>query len=120
MRTIFKTLSIVGLLSAAGIASASGVASTFRVNVPFAFTVGSEQLPAGAYTVEERDSGVVLVTGNGQGALLLTVPSEKANASLNTGLVFQAGHLAAIQTDGGATRAVPMHVTPERTLAMSR
>ncbi|MBV8550897.1 MAG: hypothetical protein JOY54_06325 [Acidobacteriaceae bacterium] len=120
MKKMFQAFSLLGVLALAGVASAAGMATTFRITVPFAFTVGTEELPAGTYTVEKTDSGVVLIVSHAQGAAVLTVPSQVAKAGVNTGLVFQGGHLVAVQIDGEGTRGIPARTTLDRSLTVSQ
>jgi hypothetical protein len=63
-RNLIGTLSLVALsllLTAAGAAAQSAV----QANVPFAFRVGTAQLPAGTYRIKAGDQSLIVI-GNGQ------------------------------------------------------
>jgi hypothetical protein len=73
---IKRTVAVVGVLLASVVAAQAG---TIEVKVPFAFVVGSTQMPAGTYRLE-RDSSrssVMLIRGehgNTAQAFVLTTP----------------------------------------------
>ena len=50
--------------------------NSLQVNVPFAFTVGSEKMPAGAYMVQTSESGLVMLQGSGHAVTFLSTPFE--------------------------------------------
>jgi hypothetical protein len=59
-RNLIGTLSLVALsllLTAAGAAAQSAV----QANVPFAFRVGTAQLPAGAYRIKAGDQSLIVI-----------------------------------------------------------
>ena len=120
MKKLFQTLGVFTVLAFAGMASAAEVGTAFRIDVPFAFTVGTQQLPAGSYLVQESNSGVLLITGQGTGAAVLSIPSEVAKTGVPTGLVFTKSRLTAVQVSGEGTRSVLSHPPTERGLALSR
>jgi hypothetical protein len=77
------------------VSSVSANAGTLEVNVPFAFMVGSQQMPAGVYRIEHdiwMPSSVVLLRGqDGNTAQLFvqTTPLHEANPAGNVpALVF--------------------------------
>jgi hypothetical protein len=83
MRSLMKGALLGAAMMCASAAAAS--AGTLEVNVPFAFMVGSQQMPAGVYRIE-RDAGmpssVVLIRGqHGNNAQLFvqTTPLNGAN-----------------------------------------
>ena len=120
MTKLFQTLAVLAVLAFTGTASAADVGTEFRISVPFAFTVGTQQLPAGSYLVQQTNSGVVLITGQGTGAAVLSLPSEMTKTGVPTGLVFSKNHLTAVQVSGEGTRSVLSRETSDRTLALSR
>jgi hypothetical protein len=96
---IKRTIVVVGVLLASAVAAH---AQTLEVNVPFAFLVGSQQMPAGTYRLERNSSmssSVLLLRGEhgnraqafvqttpmqgispaGDAAALVFVPDEGAN-----------------------------------------
>src|SRR5205807_2213376 len=64
MKRMIPTLALLTLavLIALPAAMAQGVA--LKANIPFAFTVGDQPLPAGEYTVSSPVSGLIRVTNN--------------------------------------------------------
>ena len=120
MKKLFQTLAVLAVLAFAGSASAADVGTEFRVNVPFAFMVGTQQLPAGYYLVQESNSGLLLITGEGTGAAVLSIPAEMTKTGVPTGLVFSKNHLTAVEVSGEGTRSVLSHEAPGRSVALSR
>jgi len=118
MSKMFQTAMVLSVLVFAGIASAAD--NAFRVNVPFAFTVGNQQFAAGTYLVQQTNSGVVLITGEGRGAAVLSVPKDLTTPGVSTGLVFTNSHLTAVQVDGDGTRAIPMHASEDHKLVLGQ
>lgn len=120
MKKMFQTLIVFAVLAFAGTASAAEVGTAFRITVPFAFTVGMQHLAAGTYLVQETNSGVLLITGEGTGAAVLSMPSAIGKLGVPTGLVFTKNRLVAVQVRGEGTRSVLSHETSDRGLALSR
>jgi hypothetical protein len=120
MKKMFQTFALLAALALAGIAYAAEIGTAFRIHVPFAFTVGTQQLAAGDYLVQQSDSGLLLITGQRTGAAVISLPSEMAKPGVSTGLVFSNSRLVAVQVSGEGTRAVPSHQIQERSLTLSR
>jgi hypothetical protein len=120
MKKIFQTCAAFAVLALACAAYAAGNGTSFRIHVPFAFTVGSQPLAAGDYLVQESDSGLVLIIGAGTGAAAISIPSDNVKLGVPTGLVFSNNHLVAVKVNGEGTRAIPSHQPQERTIALSR
>ncbi|MBV8068669.1 MAG: hypothetical protein JO270_02095 [Acidobacteriaceae bacterium] len=119
MKKMFQALTVFAMLAFAGLASAADIGNSFRIHVPFAFTVGPKQFAAGDYLVQQTDSGLLFVTGGGTGVAVISIPSEMTRTGVSTGLVFSNSRLVAVQVNGEGTRAVPTGVTQERTIALS-
>ncbi len=47
-----------------------------QVHVPFAFMVGTQQFAAGDYRVQQADSGVLFVQGEGKAVAAITLPAD--------------------------------------------
>lgn len=120
MNKMFQTLTVLFVLAFAGLLSAADMGTAFRIHVPFAFTVGTQQLAAGDYLVQQSNSGVLLITGQGTGAAVLSIPSEMTKTGVPTGLVFTKSHLVAVQVTGEGTRSILTHETRGRGIALSR
>ena len=123
MKNICKFVGLVSALAlGTAIASAANAADAMRVNVPFTFVVSGKVFPAGQYTVQETDTGVILVQGQGTAAVALSIPGVQAKADSLPGLHFRASngqeYLVAVDSDAGS-RAVPMHALETRTLTLS-
>jgi len=82
MRSLMKGALVGAAMLFASAAAAN--AGTLEVNVPFAFMVGSQQMPAGVYRIE-RDlwmpSSVVLIRGQHGNAVRLFVQTTPLNGA---------------------------------------
>ena len=89
-------LGVAMLFSFAGVARAE----TLEVKIPFAFTVGGKQLPAGAYRIEratETSSSILRIEGeHGTRAQMLvqTTPMQGMNPVREPALIFVPGETA--------------------------
>ena len=113
------------LLAAAAIAvgistfSQAQEENSWRVNVPFDFTVRHTHLPAGTYTVQESGKIVMLTSMNGKTANVLTNSEYIAKPASKSSLTFQvdggAYDLIQIQNMGSGTalNAVTSKRTPK-------
>jgi hypothetical protein len=123
MKNICKILCLLGALTlGTTIAWPAGIVDSLRVNVPFSFVVAGKMFPAGQYTVQETDSGVILVRGVGTAAVVLSIPHSPAKLDNFPALRFTAsngqGYLIAV--DGqNSSRMIPLPATGTRTLTLS-
>ena len=78
---------------AVGSASAAQAEDRVDVEVPFAFVVNGEQLPAGTYDVMEMSDGpnvLVIRSADGRKAVsMLTIPSTSSNEESDPKLLFE-------------------------------
>jgi hypothetical protein len=124
MKNFCKFVGLMGALAlGTTIASAASAADSIHVNIPFSFVVAGKVFPAGQYTVQQTDSGVILVQGNKTSAIALSYPAAPAKGESVPALHFTASngqeYLAAV--DGySMTRAVPVHAVETRTLSLSK
>ena len=89
-RNLIGTLSLVGISLLLNINSAYAQ-SVAQANVPFAFNVGSSQLPAGSYKITFEDlSGIVTIRNSTTGAALLHLGQREYFGDKSRKLVFQA------------------------------
>jgi len=83
MRSLMKGAALIGAAMLFAPASAAS-AGTLEVNVPFAFMVGSQQMPAGVYRIE-RDlwmpASVVLIRGQHGNTVQLFVQTTPLNGA---------------------------------------
>jgi len=80
----FTLASILG----AGNAFAQTQGTAVRVTVPFGFTVGNNQLPAGTYSVIRAKDGTIHILSSNGTHLGLTLASESGSASKGCALIF--------------------------------
>ena len=124
MKNFCKFLGLMGALAlGTTMASAASAADSIRVNVPFSFVVAGRVFPAGQYTVQQTDSGVILVQGNKTSGIALSYPAAPAKGDSVPALHFTANngqeYLAGV--DGYSTaRGVPVHAVETRTLSLSK
>jgi hypothetical protein len=92
VRRSTAVLGTAGLAIAALAAPASAqFAGSARVHVPFAFTAGKVELPAGNYLVRRTDSNFLIVQNEDthDAATLATAPLDIHHTSAKIALVFQ-------------------------------
>jgi hypothetical protein len=73
---------------AAGVAAYPQNPNSWKVNIPFDFTVRNTNLPAGIYTVQESGTVVILTSYNGKAANVLTNRETISKASNVSSLTF--------------------------------
>jgi hypothetical protein len=114
-----RTLMALGAigLSLAAIPAFGGELEPLRVTVPFAFTAGKTQLPAGDYTVYENDAHLLTIRGIKCGVLILGTPGTETDSE-KSALSFQhtdKGYmLKAVQAAGRAANVVPVIPSSEK------
>jgi hypothetical protein len=117
---LFLKLGAIGLSAFATVASAA-IADSMRVHVPFAFVVAGQEFAAGDYTVEQSDTGIVLVQGAGNAAMAMGIPADPV-LTKSPGLQFtgsqQKRYLVGVQ---GLTlaRSIPLPASAQRKLTFS-
>jgi len=70
-------------VTTAAVPAYCGGMETLRVTVPFAFTAGAKNLPAGDYTVLEGDSHVLTIRGSRGSAMVLATAGEEGVSDKN-------------------------------------
>ncbi len=83
MRSIFAVATM-----AVGVAAYAQSPNSWKVNIPFDFTVRHTNLPAGTYTVRESGSVVFLTSQDGKTANVMTNKENLAKASNVSSLTF--------------------------------
>ena len=91
-KQMIKTLSMLMLLAVVSLATAAVSAQSIRrvtANVPFSFTVGDKDMPAGTYSVQATSigSGILRIATNSKSVVRLT-SSLHRNDSVKGKLVF--------------------------------
>jgi hypothetical protein len=104
-------------LSLAALPAFGGELPPLHVTVPFAFTAGKTNLPAGDYTVYENDAHLLLIRGPKGGVMILGLPGSSPDND-RSGLSFQhtdKGYtLKSVQASGRAESVVWAGVQAER------
>lgn len=124
MKNFCKVLGLVGALAfGTTLVSAASAEDTMRVNVPFTFVAAGKVFPAGQYTVQQTDSGLILIQGQRVAAAALGFPNAPAKAGSASALHFKATdgqeYLITVDSDSGS-RTLPLHVLETRTLTLSK
>ncbi|MGA8029314.1 MAG: hypothetical protein WB992_19405 [Bryobacteraceae bacterium] len=119
-------MKMFNMIGAAGIALctvAATSAASLKAYVPFSFVVAGQEFAAGDYNVQENENGMILVRGAGQGAMVLSVPSDAkagAPASLRFARSQDREYLVGVKVEGEVGRSIPLHPNHERKLTLSR
>lgn len=116
----FKAFGISGaLLLGAFTSSAFANDGYMRVKVPFAFVVAGQQFAAGEYVIRQNDGGVILVQGEGKGAMVISSPAAPASASHGSSLRFNNANLTTVSAEGQASRSIPVRAIEQRSVTMN-
>jgi hypothetical protein len=123
MKNLLKFAGLLGALAlGTTIASASSSSDYIRVNVPFPFVVAGKAFPAGQYTVQQTDRGLLLVRGEGSAAMTLSIPGGSVKAGTLPALHFTANngreYLVEVNDDT-SSHSLPLPATETRTLTIS-
>jgi hypothetical protein len=89
MKTNLLRTSLLAVVAAAAVYGQSS--ETLKFNVPFDFIVGSQTLPAGQYSVEQRYTPDAVVIGSAdhkQGAIVIGAPLQSPMTQQDRKLVF--------------------------------
>ena len=119
-RNFFQFVAIAGVLFGSSLTASA--AERLRVNVPFSFVLAGLEFQPGQYTVDESNSGLLTVYGEGRGAMVVTIPAEmKANAPTSLRFVTDGHeyHLIGVQMEGEAARAVNSPIYREHKLSIA-
>jgi hypothetical protein len=87
-KTMHKQLMTLMAFCALGVTTTAvpafgGETETLRVTVPFAFTAGATNLPAGDYTVLEGNAHVLTIRGTGGSAMVLASSGDEGDRDRN-------------------------------------
>jgi len=80
MKPSLSIFALAALFAIASLTQAHAQKHTSRVNVPFAFDCGSQHLAPGTYTIGLSYSGVLTVTGDKDGALVIIQSRSDADS----------------------------------------
>jgi hypothetical protein len=92
MKREFRTFIALSIMtvSAAALPAPAAENDTLRVTVPFAFTAGTANLPAGDYVISQQaDSHILTIGGNGGGAILVAMPESAVGELRESNLTFE-------------------------------
>ncbi len=121
LKTI-KTIAFASVLGIGGAALSAPASEILRVNVPFPFILAGQEFSAGQYRVDQLDSGLIIVQGEGRAAAVLSIPSGTAQRPDTSSLHFTTSdsreYLVGVQVEGEGARAIPRAGLQERRLAM--
>lgn len=88
----FGLLAVMAMFTGVGSTQAQSLADTIKANIPFDFTVGDRQLPAGQYSIDRAQTNVwdlVLAISNSDGRVnAMTTPVQSFEPQSATKLVF--------------------------------
>ena len=119
---MFKSFALAAVLALSGAAFSASAGERLHVNVPFSFVVAGQEFSAGQYRVDQTDTGVIIVQGEGRAAAVLSVPAD-FKAGQTTGLKFTSSesrqYLSGLQVEGEVSRAIPLRVIAEHKLSLS-
>jgi hypothetical protein len=119
----FKTITLASALGIAGAALPASASQVLRVKVPFSFVLAGQEFSAGQYRVDQSDSGLIIVQGEGRAVAVLSVPSDLTKSSDTSSLHFtksdSRAYLVGVQVEGEGTRAIPRTGYPERKLTVA-
>lgn len=120
-RNFVQFVAVAGVLMAGSLSASA--AERLRVTVPFSFVLAGLEFQAGQYTVDESNSGVLTVQGEGRGAVVITVPGEVSKSGAASSLRFVTDgheyHLVGVQMDGDSSRAVSTPTLREHKLSIA-
>jgi len=121
LKTI-KTIALASVLGIVGTALPTSASETLRVKVPFPFILAGQEFSAGQYRVNQLDSGLIIVQGEGRTAAVLSIPSGMPKRPDTSSLHFTTSdsreYLVCGQVEGEGARAIPRAGFQERRLAM--
>ena len=121
LKTI-KTIALASVLAIVGAALPASASEALRVKVPFPFILAGQEFSAGQYRVNQLDSGLIIVQGEGRAAAVLSVPSNMVSRPDTSSVHFTTNnsreYLVGVQVEGEGVRAIPRAEFQERRLAM--
>lgn len=107
----FKTLAIASALGIAGAVLPVSASQILRVKVPFSFVLAGQEFSAGQYKIDQSDSGMIIVQGEGRAVAVLSIPGDLAKPSDRSSLRFSKSesraYLVGVQVEGENTRSIP-------------
>ena len=83
-----KRITAIALLAIANFALAGtsfAQSKLVRANVPFDFTVGTQLLPAGTYTIKTQSSGLIVIKNQDKPLTVMTIVDQDGARSPNGG-----------------------------------
>jgi hypothetical protein len=119
----FKTIALASALGIAGAALPASASQVLHVKVPFPFVLAGQEFSAGQYKVDQSDSGLIIVQGEGRAVAVLSLPSDAAKRPDTSALHFLTSesreYLVGVQVEGEGVRAIPRIASQERRLTVA-
>ena len=118
---MFKTLRVASVLALSVVSPlVAADSSSLHVNVPFAFVVSGQKLPAGDYVIDtQSNAGIVMIQGQGRGVIVLSTPAF--SKGYKPGLKFQqetdGEHLMSVQGSDAMTRQISQTISAKGKVA---
>ena len=120
-----KLLSTIFALSGLALPSLALASSNqvLQVHVPFSFVLAGQEFTPGDYRVQQNDSGIIFVQGNGKAAAALSSPCTLGKPGAPSSLQFtgdqQREYLVGVHVEGEPSRAIPVHFEEGRKLTFT-
>lgn len=118
---LLRILGVVGALALPALTPAAMTGESIRVHVPFSFVAAGREFPAGNYTIQSGENGVLYIQGAGKTVITMSVPSATSRPGTVPNLQFtrsgQKAYLVGVQNQE-VIRSIPLHLSGERTLAV--
>jgi hypothetical protein len=122
---LFRTICACGVLALSSLASAASSGQALQVHVPFAFVMAGQEFNPGDYRVQQTDTGIVFVQGNGKAAMALSSPSSLGKPGAPSSLQFasdqqkQKEYLVGVHVEGEPRRTLPVPFEESRKLTFT-
>jgi len=107
----FKTITVASAWGILGAALPAPASEALRVIIPFPFILAGQEFSAGKYRVNQLDSGLIIVQGEGRAAAVLSIPSNLGKQPDTSSLHFKTSdsreYLVGVQVQGEGARSIP-------------
>jgi hypothetical protein len=107
-RNFLKLVAVAGVLVGGSLTASA--AERISVKVPFSFVLAGLEFQPGHYTVDQSESGVLTVSGEGRGAFVTSIPAEFSKSTAASSLRFindgHEYHLVGVQMEGESSRSI--------------
>ena len=121
-RKTFKAIALASVLGIAGAALPASASEVLRVKVPFPFVLAGQEFSAGQYRVDQSDSGLIIVQGEGRAVAVLSIPADLPKRPDTSSLHFTTSdsrEYGGCTIEGEGVRAIPRNGFQERKLTVA-